>query len=90
VIALAGCALIVLGFRAESLASPVTRLQGRPIGAFDVAVIGASAIALGATLFAGFEIAYDPYPIVTWPPFSLPTAAVTMLFTVPALAGASR
>ncbi|MEX2395019.1 MAG: energy-coupling factor transporter transmembrane component T [Actinomycetota bacterium] len=86
VLALIGCTLIVLGFRATSLASPVTRLQGRPIGAFDVAAIVAAVVALGVTLFASFEIAYDPYPVATWPPFSLPTAAVTMLFTVPALA----
>jgi energy-coupling factor transport system permease protein len=90
VIALVGCGLIVLGFRAASLASPVTHMAGRPVTAFDVAVMGAAIVAIVATLFAGVDAAYDPYPVVGWPAFSWPTAAITMLFALPAVAGSER
>jgi hypothetical protein len=41
-------------------------------------------------IVAGSKMTYDPYPSIAWPAFAWPMAAVTVLFTVPALAGVSR
>jgi hypothetical protein len=40
-------------------------------------------LALTAEASAG----YDPYPYVSWPTFTPATAAIALLFAVPALAG---
>jgi hypothetical protein len=84
-IAVLGGASIVAGFRAASIASGTTRLAGRPVTAFDLAVIAAAAAAIAATLTAGADAFYDPYPVIAWPRFGWATAAVTLLFAMPAL-----
>lgn len=87
--AVAAGASIVLGFRAASMASPTTRLRGRPVGAFDIAIIVASAGVVFAAVSAGADAFYDPFPVVGWPPFAWTTAGLTILFTLPALRDAT-
>jgi energy-coupling factor transport system permease protein len=87
-LAVAAGVCIVCGFWTASSASPTTRLRGQPVTAFDFAIIAASAGVLVATMMAGPDAFYDPFPVVTWPVFGWRTAATTMLFTLPALSGA--
>lgn len=89
-VCVAGAAVMVWGFRTASVRAATSRLQLRTVSGFDVAVIVASAAALAGVVFASSDAFYDPYPVVAWPPFSVRTAAVTLLFALPALAGASR
>jgi energy-coupling factor transport system permease protein len=89
VVAVAGAAAIVWGFRAASVASPTTRLGGRPPDVFDLVLIVASTGAVVAALSAGADAFYEPYPVISWPVFSWRTGAVTMLLALPALS-ASR
>lgn len=90
VVAVAGAAAIVAGFRAASLASPTTRLAGRPVRAYDMAVIAASAVVVAGAATAGADAGYDPFPVVGWPPFGWRTAWLVLLFTIPALSGAAE
>jgi energy-coupling factor transport system permease protein len=83
--AAAGAAVMIWGFRTASVRAATSRLTIRGVVAFDVAVIIASAGAMAATLAAGADAAYDPYPVATWPTFSVRTAAITLLFVLPAL-----
>lgn len=85
VIAVAGCAAIVWGFRSASISSPVTRLSGKPVGALDVAVIAAAAVTVVALALAGTDAAFDPYPVIDWPAFDPKTAVATLFLTVPSL-----
>jgi energy-coupling factor transport system permease protein len=87
-LAIGGGAAIVLGFRAASADSPTTRLRGRPVRLFDVAIILAAGCVLVLVLTLGSDTFYNPFPEITWPVFAWPSAATTMLFTLPALAGA--
>lgn len=86
--AVAGGASIVAGFRAASIASGTSRLAGRPVAPFDIAVILTSGVAILATLAAGADGFYDPYPVISWPRYAWTTAAVTLLFAIPALSAA--
>jgi energy-coupling factor transport system permease protein len=86
--AAAGGAVMVWGFRSASVRAATTRLHSRAVTAFDVAVIVASAAAMLAVVLAAADAFYDPYPVVSWPVFSVRTAAVTLLFALPAFVGA--
>jgi energy-coupling factor transport system permease protein len=86
--AVSGGASIVAGFRAASIASGTSRLAGRAVAPFDIAVIVACGVAILATLAAGADGFYDPYPVIAWPRFAWTTAAVTLLFAMPALSAA--
>jgi energy-coupling factor transport system permease protein len=88
VTAAAGGALLAWGFRTASVRAATSRLHLRAVTPLDVAVIVASAAALAAVMFARADALYDPYPVVSWPGFSVRTAAVTLLFALPALVGA--
>jgi energy-coupling factor transport system permease protein len=85
-----GAAAIVWGFRTASMAAPMTRLRGAPVTGVDIATIFASSVVVTTAIVAGSKMTYDPYPSIAWPAFAWPMAAVTVLFTVPALAGVSR
>jgi hypothetical protein len=83
--AIAGGGSLVWGFRVAAVRATTSRLLLRAVGAFDIAVITASVVATVASILAGADAAYDAYPVVSWPSFSLPTAAITLTFVLPAL-----
>lgn len=89
VCAAAGGAALIAGFRAASSRSSTSRLLVRAVSTLDIAMIGVCVIATIAAITAGPGATYDPYPVVSWPSFSVPTAAITLAFAAPAL-GASR
>jgi energy-coupling factor transport system permease protein len=88
VFAIGGAVVVVAGFRAASTGSRTTRLHGRPATAFDLAVIAASAAVLVLVVLAPADATYDPYPVIGAPAFGWPTAALTFLLALPAVAGA--
>jgi energy-coupling factor transport system permease protein len=88
VLSAAGAVVMVWGFRTASVRAATSRLLLRQVTAYDVAVIVASAVALAAAVLAGADAFYNPYPLVSWPVFSVRTAGVTLLFALPALVGA--
>ena len=85
----AGAAVMVWGFRTASVRAATSRLDLRRVTSYDVAVIVASTAALVAVFLAGPDAFYDPYPRISWPGFSVSTAGVSLLFTLPALVGAA-
>jgi energy-coupling factor transport system permease protein len=88
--AAAGAAVMVWGFRSASVRAGTSRLSIKAVSGFDVAVIVASAVAMAGAVAAGRDAFYDAYPNLAWPVFSVRTAAITLLFALPALAAAVR
>jgi energy-coupling factor transport system permease protein len=84
----AGAAVMVWGFRTASVRASTSRLVLRTVTAYDVAVIVASSIGIVVAVAAGADAFYDPYPVASWPAFSMGTAGVTLLFALPAFVGA--
>lgn len=83
-----GGAAIVWSLRTASRLSPVTRLATRSVDVFDAVIIGASSVACAFVVLAGPAAAFDPYPAVHMPTFSVRVAAISFLLTLPAAAGA--
>ena len=84
--AAAGGAAIVWGFRTASVRAATSRLLLRTVTPLDMVIVIASVIATVAAILAGPDAAYEAYPVVSWPSFSIPTAAITLLFVAPATA----
>ncbi|MEX0873392.1 MAG: hypothetical protein WD646_10240 [Actinomycetota bacterium] len=87
-LAIGGAVAIVFGYRTASVASPTTRLAGRPVTAFDVVVMIAAAGVCVFAATAGSDARYDAFPVITAPPFVWRTAALTFLLALPAISGA--